>query len=86
MEVYLYDKQDGTYTNLLTSTRTVNLTEGKTNDRFILMVKEAKMPTAVISTEQDAENTVKYLRNGHLFIKRGGRLYNAEGKFVNNVK
>ena len=86
MEIYLYDKQDGTYTNLLTSTRTVNLTEGKTNDRFILMVKEAKMPTAVISTEQDAENTVKYLRNGHLFIKRGGRLYNAEGKFVNNVK
>ncbi len=86
MEVYLYDKQDGTYTNLLTSTRQVTLNEGKTNDRFILMVKEAKMPTAVISTEQDAENTVKYLRNGHLFIKRGGRLYNAEGKLVNNVK
>ena len=86
MEVYLYDKLDGTYTDLLTSTRQVTMEEGKTNDRFILMVKEAKMPTAVISTEQDTENTVKYLRNGHLYIKRGGRLYNAEGKLMNNVK
>ena len=38
------------------------------------------------STEQDAEKTVKYLQNGHLYIKRGDRLYNAEGKHVNNVK
>lgn len=84
LEVYLFDRTTGKHTNMLMSTYTVDLEKGTLNDRFVLEVRSSQMPTGIMSTGKVEEEVTKYMIDGHLYIKKGQRIYNAEGKLVNN--
>lgn len=87
--VYLYDKTTGATTNLLYDTYTIT-TSGRLNStsRFSLNVRlNRKVPQ--ITTGFDALNAPnnmvrKILINGHVYIQRGGAIYDVTGKEVFN--
>ncbi|MCR4664352.1 MAG: InlB B-repeat-containing protein [Paludibacteraceae bacterium] len=86
LEVYLFDREANKHINMLTSTYDADLTKGDINDRFVLEVRRAQMPTGIFTTDNADEDVTKYMHNGHLYIKKGQYIYNAEGKRVTNVQ
>ncbi len=86
LEVYLFDRETQKHTNMLTTTYTVDLTQGINDDRFLLEVRRPQMPTDIMTTGSVEDETTKYMQNGHLYIKKGQNVYNAEGKRVNNAQ
>ena len=87
--VYLYDKTTGTTTNLLYDTYTIT-TSGRINttSRFSLNVwlnrKAPQITTGIDSVEAPDGITRKILINDHVYIQRGGAVYDVTGKEVFN--
>lgn len=87
--VYLYDKTTGTTTNLLYDTYTIT-TGGRINttSRFSLNVRlNRKVPqitTDIDGVEAPDGITRKILINDHVYIQRGGAVYDVTGKEVFN--
>lgn len=86
LEVYLFDRETGKHVNMLTSEYEAILEKGDINGRFVLEVRRAQMPTGIFTTGNADEDVTKYMHNGHLYIKKGQFIYNAEGKRVTNVQ
>lgn len=87
--VYLYDKTTGTTTNLLYDTYTIT-TGGRINttSRFSLNVwlnrKAPQITTGIDGVEAPDGITRKILINDHVYIQRGGAIYDVTGKEVFN--
>ena len=87
--VYLYDKTTGTTTNLLYDTYTIT-TSGRINttSRFSLNVwlnrKAPQITTGIDGVEAPDGITRKILINNHVYIQRGGAIYDVTGKEVFN--
>ncbi len=87
--VYLYDKTTGTTTNLLYDTYTIT-TSGRINttSRFSLNVwlnrKAPQITTGIDGVEAPDGITRKILINDHVYIQRGGAVYDVTGKEVFN--
>ena len=87
--VYLYDKTTGTTTNLLYDTYTIT-TSGRINttSRFSLNVwlnrKAPQITTGIDGVEAPDGITRKILINDHVYIQRGGAIYDVTGKEVFN--
>ncbi len=86
LEVYLFDRETNKHINMLISTYDADLTKGDINDRFVLEIRRAQMPTGIFTTGNVDEDVTKYMYNGHLYIKKGQCIYNAEGKRITNVQ
>ena len=86
LEVYLFDRETNKHINMLISTYEADLTKGDINDRFVLEIRRAQMPTGIFTTGNVDEDVTKYMYNGHLYIKKGQCIYNAEGKRITNVQ
>ena len=84
LEVYLFDRLTQKHTNMLISSYTADLEKGTLKDRFVLEVRRSQMPTDIMTTGKVEEDVTKYMIDGHLYIKKGRSIYNAEGKLVNN--
>ena len=84
LEVYLFDRLTQKHTNMLISSYTADLEKGTLKDRFVLEVRRSQMPTDIMTTGKVEEDVTKYMIDGHLYIKKGRNIYNAEGKLVNN--
>ena len=72
----------GTETDLLHDTYTFDAAEGKSENRFALLLRRAnRVPTDLTSLPigEGRGEAVKVLRNGALFIRLGDREYNARG-------
>jgi hypothetical protein len=86
--VYLQDKTAGITTNLLYDTYSITTTKQLyTNTRFALnVIVRRKTPQITTGTEQIVETEAprKILINGHVFIQRGGVLYDITGKQMLN--
>ncbi len=87
--VYLFDKQTGVTTNLLYDTYSFTTTgQIYTNTRFSLnvIVKRRIPQTATDMDTTPAPDAVvrKILINGHVYIQRGGALYDITGKQLLN--
>lgn len=85
--VYLKDDDTGTITNLLYDTYTITTTKQLyTNTRFSLNVivnRRAPQVITDIPITDAPDNIVrKLLINGHVYIQRGGQLYDITGKQV----
>lgn len=85
--VYLLDEQTGIYTDLLSgNTYSVAVEQGTTAGRFYLMAEFAPVPgvtTGMDNTESVENITVeKVLINGLFYIRRGGELYDWNGRQV----
>ncbi len=89
--VYLFDKQTGVTTNLLYDTYSFTATKQVyTNTRFSLnvIVNRRAPQTATGMENAHAPNEVvrKILINGHVYIQRGGVIYDVTGKQMLNHK
>lgn len=89
--VYLFDKQTGVTTNLLYDTYSFSATKQiYTNTRFSLnvIVNRRAPQTATGMGNAHAPNEVvrKILINGHVYIQRGGVIYDVTGKQMLNHK
>lgn len=89
--VYLFDKQTGVTTNLLYDTYSFSATKQVyTNTRFSLnvIVNRRAPQTATGMGNAHAPNEVvrKILINGHVYIQRGGVIYDVTGKQMLNHK
>ena len=89
--VYLFDKQTGVTTNLLYDTYNFSATKQVyTNTRFSLnvIVNRRAPQTATGMENAHAPNEVvrKILINGHVYIQRGGVIYDVTGKQMLNHK
>lgn len=89
--VYLFDKQTGVTTNLLYDTYSFSATKQVyTNTRFSLnvIVNRRAPQTATGMEKAHAPNEVvrKILINGHVYIQRGGVIYDVTGKQMLNHK
>lgn len=89
--VYLFDKQTGFTTNLLYDTYSFSATKQVyTNTRFSLnvIVNRRAPQTATGMENAHAPNEVvrKILINGHVYIQRGGVIYDVTGKQMLNHK
>lgn len=89
--VYLFDKQTGVTTNLLYDTYSFSATKQVyTNTRFSLnvIVNRRAPQTATGLENAHAPNEVvrKILINGHVYIQRGGVIYDVTGKQMLNHK
>jgi hypothetical protein len=87
--VYLYDAQTNTTTNLLYNTYSITTTKQLySNARFSLNVivnRKTPQVTTDIETGNAPENMVrKLLINGHVYIQRGGDIYDVTGKQLLN--
>ena len=87
--VYLFDKQTGVTTNLLYDTYSFTTTgQIYTNTRFSLNVivkrRITETPTDVENLEAPDLMVRKILINGHVYIQRGGALYDITGKQLLN--
>lgn len=85
--VYLVDEQTGIYTDLLSGdTYSVAVEQGTTTGRFYLMAEFAPAPgvTTGMDNTESAENIAveKVLINGLFYIRRGGELYDWNGRQV----
>ena len=80
----LIDYETGTETNLLLADYTTELREGTNNDRFALRVRPNHVATEVenpIQTDGN-DNAKKYIIDGALYLLRDGKLYDAQGRMV----
>lgn len=80
----LIDYETGTETNLLLADYTTELREGTNNDRFALRVRPNHVTTEVENTIQTDgnDNAKKYIIDGALYLLRDGKLYDAQGRMV----
>jgi hypothetical protein len=85
--VMLLDKQTNEWTDLTAGDYTFTSNRTDNTDRFILTVrvkrKQTQTPTG-FETPYDTQTTKKVLRNGHVYILRGGVLYDITGKKMLN--
>ena len=87
MVVELIDYENNTTTNLLLSDYTVTLSAGECENRFMLHIQPEKSGIATyleqITTSDVHTNSVqKYLIDGHLYLKKDGILYDAQGRQI----
>ena len=87
--VYLFDKQTGITTNLLYDSYSFTTTgQIYTNTRFSLNVivkrRITETPTDVENLEAPDSMVRKILINGHVYIQRGGAIYDVTGKQMLN--
>ena len=87
--VYLYDATTGTTTNLLYDTYSITTSKQLyTNKRFSLNVwlnrKVPQITTGFDGLEAPDRVVRKILINGHVYIQRGGAIYDITGKEVFN--
>lgn len=80
----LIDYETGTETNLLLADYTVELNVGIDNERFALRVRPNHVATEVENTilTDDNDNVKKYIIDGALYLLRDGKLYDAQGRMV----
>ena len=80
----LIDYETGTETNLLLADYTTELREGTNNDRFALRVRPNHVATEVENTilTGDNDNAKKYIIDGALYLLRDGKLYDAQGRMI----
>lgn len=80
----LIDYETGTETNLLLADYTVELNAGINNERFALRVRPNHVATEVENTilTDDNDNAKKYIIDGALYLLRDGKLYDAQGRMV----
>lgn len=89
--VYLFDKQTGVTTNLLYDTYSFSATKQVyTNTRFSLNVivnrRAPQTATGMEATHAPDDVVRKILINGHVYIQRGGVIYDVTGKQMLNHK
>lgn len=88
--VILYDAELGLNTNLLTDDYTVELEQtGLIENRFSigLKVKEKdNSATGIGDVGDDSERPYKFLYRDKMYILRGGKIYDATGKQVREIK
>lgn len=89
--VYLFDKQTGVTTNLLYDTYSFSATKQVyTNTRFSLNVivnrRTPQTPTGMENAHAPNEVVRKILINGHVYIQRGGVIYDVTDKQMLNHK
>ena len=88
--VILYDAELGLNTNLLTNDYTVELEQtGLIENRFSigLKVKEKdNSATGIDDVGGDSERPYKFLYRDKMYILRGGKIYDATGKQVREIK
>lgn len=85
--VYLVDEQTGIYTNLLSGgTYSVAVEQGTTTGRFYLMAEFAPAPgVATCMDEAEGAESItieKVFIDGLFYIRRGGELYDWNGRLV----
>lgn len=80
----LIDYETGTETNLLLADYTTELREGTNNERFALRVRPNHVATEVENTilTDSNDNAKKYIIDGALYLLRDGKLYDAQGRMV----
>lgn len=80
----LIDYETGKETNLLLADYTTELREGTNNDRFALRVRPNHVATEVENTilTDGNDNVKKYIIDGALYLLRDGKLYDAQGRMV----
>ena len=78
--VTLIDNQTQTHTCLNTSDYTVTLPAGTYENRFFLAVEPQRVVTSNPTNEQDTEPTVKFIKDGQLYILHQGVIYDAQGR------
>jgi hypothetical protein len=86
-DLYLYDNETNTYTQVLTdNTYTFTTTDKAEHPRFTLLRANApQIATGVENVQSDGVQCTKAhkeLRDGQLLIHRGGHTYNAAGILV----
>ena len=86
--VMLNDKQTGQWIDLMEDSYTFASNRMDNDDRFILVVRveRKKTPEGITNIESlyngTEEGPMKLLINGHVYIQRGGQLYDITGKQV----
>lgn len=81
MDVRIADAETGYTHNLLFSPYEVSLTAGSYTQRFSLEIHaSSQVTTGCSETDAAGERLRKVLLDGQLFIQRGERLYDAQGK------
>ena len=78
--VTLIDNQTQTHTCLNTSDYTVTLPAGTYENRFFLAVEPQRVVTSNPANKQDTEPTVKFIKDGQLYILHQGVIYDAQGR------
>ena len=78
--VTLIDNQTQTHTCLNTSDYTVTLPAGTYENRFFLAVEPQRVVTSNPANEQDTAPTVKFIKDGQLYILHQGVIYDAQGR------
>ena len=80
----LIDYETGTETNLLLADYTVELNAGIDNERFALRLRPNHVATEVENTIQTDgnDNAKKYIIDGALYLLRDGKLYDAQGRMI----
>lgn len=80
----LIDYETGTETNLLLADYTTELREGTNNERFALRVRPNHVATEVENTSltDSNDNAKKYIIDGALYLLRDGKLYDAQGRMI----
>ena len=80
----LIDYETGKETNLLLADYTTELREGTNNDRFALRVRPNHVATEVENTilTDGNDNAKKYIIDGALYLLRDGKLYDAQGRMI----
>ena len=78
--VTLIDNQTQTHTCLNTSDYTITLPAGTYENRFFLAVEPQRVVTSNPTNEQDTAPTVKFIKDGQLYILHQGVIYDAQGR------
>lgn len=78
--VTLIDNQTQTHTCLNTSDYTVTLPAGTYENRFFLAVEPQRVVTSNPANKQDTAPTVKFIKDGQLYILHQGVIYDAQGR------
>ena len=85
MVVELIDYETNTTTNLLLSDYAVTLQKGSCENRFVLHIQPEKSGVStnigqITEGDIDANSVQKYIIDGHLYLKKAGILYDAQGR------
>ncbi len=81
--LYLYDTQLQTYTRVLTgNTYAFTTTDNAAHNRFILTRNAPGMATGTEPVNNVSQVTNKMMIDNHLYIFRGGVLYDATGRMI----
>ena len=85
MVVELIDNHTNTTTNLLLSDYTITLSEGTYEQRFMLHIQPEKSGIStnteqIIGGDINTNRVQKYIIDGHLYLKKDGTIYDAQGR------